>query len=181
MPLPESTAREPIHERRIECHGYRRSDGLFEMDGHLVDAKSYAFENRWRGTVEAGDPVHEMWVRLTLDDRFVVREAVAATDKHPFPTCPDITPDYGALVGLQIGPGWTRKTRELLAGAKGCTHLNKLLEVMAAAAIQTIGPLLKDHGVVTDRKPPQIDGCHVLRSDGEVVREHYPRWYRQAD
>ena len=27
-------------------------------------------------------------------------------------------------------------------------------------------------------QPFQIDRCHALRSDGEVVRLHYPRWYR---
>jgi len=28
-------------------------------------------------------------------------------------------------------------------------------------------------------QPFQIDRCHALRADGEAVRIHYPRWYRQ--
>jgi hypothetical protein len=30
-------------------------------------------------------------------------------------------------------------------------------------------------------RPFQIDRCHALRSEGEVVRLYYPRWHRQAN
>ncbi len=181
MPLSDSVSRSPIHTREIRCRGYRRDDGLFDIDGHLVDEKSYAFENRYRGTVEAGDPVHEMWLRLTLNERFEIVAAEAVTDKHPFPGCGAITPDYGALVGKRIGPGWSRELRNTFGGVRGCTHITKLLDNMAVAALQTIGPLLKMDRERGDSRPPQIDGCHVLRSDGAVVREYYPRWYRRGD
>jgi hypothetical protein len=29
-------------------------------------------------------------------------------------------------------------------------------------------------------QPFQIDRCHALRSDGEAVRQHYPRWHQPA-
>ena len=31
MPLPPPAAREPLHKRRIECRGYRRDDGLYDL------------------------------------------------------------------------------------------------------------------------------------------------------
>ncbi len=180
MPLSQPVARSAIHTREIRCEGYRRDDGLFDIDGRIVDSKSYPFVNRFRGTVEAGDPVHDMWLRMTLNERLEVVAAEAVTDKHPYPGCGDITPEYSALIGLRIGPGWNREVRRAFAGIRGCTHITKLLDNMAVAALQTIVPLLKSEQSGENRRPPQIDGCHVLRSDGAVVREYYPRWYRSG-
>jgi len=180
VPLTDPEARSPIHSREIRCEGFRRDDGLFDIDGRIVDSKAYSFENRFRGTVESGDPVHDMWLRITLNDRLEIVAAEAVTDKHPYPGCGDITPDYRALVGLRIGPGWSREVRRSFGGVRGCTHITKLLDNMAVAALQTIMPLLKTEPADAGRRPPQLDGCHVLRSDGAVVREYYPRWYRDG-
>ena len=50
MPLPDPVPREPLHTRRVECRGYRRADGLWDIEGHLVDTKAYPFANElsWR-------------------------------------------------------------------------------------------------------------------------------------
>ena len=37
--LDPTTAREPLHRRSIEIHGYKRDDGLYDVEGHLVDTK----------------------------------------------------------------------------------------------------------------------------------------------
>ena len=42
MPLSEPTAREPLHRRTIDMVGYRRADGLFDIEAHLIDTKTYA-------------------------------------------------------------------------------------------------------------------------------------------
>ena len=104
MALPEPVERELIHERDVECRGYRRADGLWDIEGHLIDTKTYDFENQDRGTVEAGTPVHDMWIRLTIDDKFLVRDVIAVTDQGPFSICADITPNFQRLKGLKIGP-----------------------------------------------------------------------------
>jgi hypothetical protein len=74
MPLPRSRARELVTSRKITAEGYLRDDGLMDIEGHLVDVRGYDLNNEWRGTVKQGDPAHEMWVRLTLDDALVIRE-----------------------------------------------------------------------------------------------------------
>lgn len=72
--------------------------------------------------------------------------------------------------------------REKVGGVDGCTHLVTLLDNLAIVAFQTIAPLKKKDPTVESRgKPRHIDSCHALRSDGPVVREHYPRWYRPTD
>ena len=40
MPLSAPAARERLHTRQIECHGYRRADGLFDIEGHSTDTKT---------------------------------------------------------------------------------------------------------------------------------------------
>ncbi len=117
-----------------------------------------------------------MWLRLTVDDELVVRAVEAVTEAGPFALCPDVTPRFSELEGLVIGRGWTRKVYERLGGVRGCTHLVELLRPAATVAYQTLAPVRRQADA-TGRKPAHIDQCHALRSDGPVVREHYPEWY----
>lgn len=183
MPLPEAAAREPIHRRVVDCQGYRREDGLWDVEGLLEDSKSYDFDNLLRGTVAAGEPVHRMRLRLTLDDDLVIRDVQAVTEAHPYQPCPEATAAYRELIGLAIRPGFRRAAMARVGGVAGCTHLTKLLEDLAVVAFQTIGPLLVSEGKVDleQTEPRHLDRCHAMRRDGEVVREHYPRWADDDD
>ena len=182
MPLSEPSPREHIHTRSIECRGYRREDGLWDIEGHLIDRKTYSFENQWRGKVEAGVPVHEMWLRLTIDEDMVVHGAEAATDYAPYSICGAITPQFEQLKGARIGPGWTVRVRKLLGGVHGCTHLVELLGPLATVAYQTlVGQRKKRAKEAKDgaaaEKPRIIDTCHAYASDGPVVKKAWPKFY----
>jgi hypothetical protein len=182
-PLPGGLSapapRRPIHHRAIDCRGYRRADGLWDIEGHLTDVKTYPFPNRWRGEIAPGEPLHDMWLRLTVDDDLTVIAAEAATVASPFALCSAITPAFVKLVGLRIGPGWRQAVRARLGGLQGCTHLVELLGPLATAAFQTVYPWRSQHRPPppSDRPPGHLDSCHALARDGAVVREHYPRWY----
>lgn len=183
MPLSPPGPREHLHTRHITCEGFHRADGLWDIDAHLVDTKTYAFENRDRGVIPPGGPLHEMWLRLTVDDALVVREVEAVTDAGPFTVCPDITPAFKALAGLRIGPGWRAKVKELLGGVRGCTHLVELLTPVATVAFQTAwskrgrDQAPRETAPAAERKPAHIDGCHALASTGPVVKRDFPKWY----
>ena len=120
MSLSPPASRDPIHHRRIDCRGYRRADGLWDIEGHLTDTKTYPFVKSFRGELEPGEPVHDMWLRLTLDDELTVVAAQAATVAGPFAICPAITPGFAKLEGLRIGPGWRRAVQARLGGVHGC-------------------------------------------------------------
>jgi hypothetical protein len=90
MSLSSPVERAPIHHRRIDCFGYRRADGLWDIEGHLTDVKTYPFANRHRGEIQPGEPLHDMWLRITLDDHLTVIEAEAVTAAGPFAICPAI-------------------------------------------------------------------------------------------
>ena len=161
--------------------GYRRSDGLWDIEGTLSDTKTYDFENSFRGTVKTGDHVHLMRLCLTVDDQFVIRDVGAFTDYHPYSTCPEIADAYRKLIGVSIGPGFSKKLRELMGGRLGCSHLTRLVQNLATVAFQTIGPLrAREVKFESKRMPPHLDGCHALRLDGEVVKAQYARWYRSG-
>lgn len=178
MSLPPPVPREPLHTRRVECRGYRRADGLWDIEGHLVDTKAYPFANSFRGELAPGEPLHEMWLRLTLDDALQVQDVVAVTAAGPYAICPAINAAFGQLKGLTIGKGWRREVLARVGGVRGCTHLVELLWPMATAAYQTIYPVLARERPSAETRPPaHLDTCHALARDGEVVREHHPRWY----
>lgn len=206
MPLPAPVPREHLHTRTVTCQGFLRHDGFFEIEGRIVDVKTYGFDNQWRGRVEAGTPVHEMWIRLTLDDRMEIKAVAAATDHSPFQLCPDILPNFQRLVGLRIGPGFMREVRVRLGGPQGCTHIVEMLQQVATVAYQTTvaeraKALRKQQKAETaEAKPPEaaadpaappgekpkrrpmvVDTCHVWRADGPLVKKYLPEYYTGTD
>jgi len=54
MPLSQPAERERLHTRSIEINGYRRVDGLYDIEAHLTDCKSYGQTNFDRGYIAAG-------------------------------------------------------------------------------------------------------------------------------
>ena len=134
MPLSEPAPRKHLHTRHVECRGYLRDDGLWDIEGRMVDTKTYSFPNRHRGEVATGQPVHEMWLRLTIDDAMRIHEVEAVTDYGPFGMCPAITGNFKRLEGLTIGPGFRRAVRARVGGTQGCTHLVELVDPIATTA-----------------------------------------------
>lgn len=184
MPLSPPAEREPMHTRTIECRGFRRRDGLWDIEGHLTDIKSYAFENQDRGTIEPGEPLHDMWIRLTVDDRMTIQAVEAVTDAAPYHVCPAITPNFQRLVGERIKSGFTARVKQLLGGVEGCTHLVDLLGPVATTAFQTIFPVLARERAgqpegdgKASKRPLLINTCHAFASDGDLVRQRWPDHY----
>jgi hypothetical protein len=183
MPLPDPAPRKLIHTREIICHAYEREDDLWDLESYLADIKTYGFDNNDRGRIEAGEPIHGMWIRLTIDADFVIHAVEATMDHTPYNFCTRIEPDHQKLVGAQIGAGWNRKVRELLGGTHGCTHMREMLGRMATVAYQAVYGRKRRNGEYVDTldepktKPFMLDGCHTWASDSEVVKMEYPEWY----
>ena len=183
MPLTIPASRKLVHTRRIECWGYEREDGLWDIEAHLVDAKTHIHTRRHGGRErQPGEPVHDMWLSLSYDLDMKVRDAEAATEQGPYPHCGAITPNFKALIGLTIGPGWRRKTLELLGGVRGCTHLVELLGPIGTTAFQATGRAreARNASSALAKKPYQLNACHVYKDDSEAVRERWPQFYTGA-
>lgn len=177
MPLSAPATRRHRHTRTIELNGYEREDGLWDIEAHLVDTKGYPLQTHFRGELTPGEPVHDMWVRLTVDDTLTIQAVEAVTDRSPYPECPVAAASYQQLVGMRIASGWTDKVKARIDTTAGCTHLFELLRPLATAAIQTIFPLrMQNDG--KERRPMLLDSCHGWRAEGQAVREIYPKWHR---
>jgi hypothetical protein len=180
QPGDDAVTREELHFRRIDMRGYRRSDGLFEVVGHLTDHKPANFIPQPGSLFESGKPLHDMGVRLVFDAERVVRDVETFIDFAPFTPCSDGGASLKALVGVRIGSGWSAEIRSRLPRSETCTHLRELLTPMATAAIQTsVGlrpPSTRPLG--PDDRPAQIDSCHAYAAHRDVVLTRWPQFHR---
>ena len=136
--LSPAMPREAVHKRQINCNGFVRADGLYDIEAELTDHKTYDFPSDFRGTVTPDLAVHHMVLRITIDrDRFI-QQAEAITITGPYAICPTANAVFDNLVGLQIGPGWRRKVQAAIGGRHGCTHITELLGPVATIAYQTL-------------------------------------------
>ena len=87
------------------------------------------------GMLPAGEPMHSMWLRLTVDRTATIVAAHAVTDAGPYGSaCGAIAPDYGQLVGLRVARGYRDAIRKLFGRTAGCTHINELAGAMGSAS-----------------------------------------------
>ena len=186
MSLSSPAPRRHLHRRTITCDGFRRDDGLWDIEARILDTKAYGYDEPIRGRREAGDPVHDMRVRLTVDDAMVVRAIEVEMPATPYGTCQTAAPAFQQLVGARIGGGWRKAVNEAVGGTRGCTHVRELLFPMATVAFQTIGGWSEDEANAlpppqTGERPYFLDGCKAWASDGEVVARFYPQFLIQRD
>jgi hypothetical protein len=179
----EPVARRQVHHRSIDMRGYERSDGLFEVEGRVVDRKSDPFVG-WLGgrDVAAGEPIHDMGVRIVFDRQMTVIDIETFTDAAPYAICPGGGLALQALKGLKMSSGWSRRVRERLATAQTCTHLMQILMPMATVAFQTLSPVRRAGELPRDAtgRPLKVDSCHAYGAHNTLVRDHWPEYYRPA-
>jgi hypothetical protein len=178
-----SGQRRLMHRRALDVQVYARDDGLFDVEAVLTDTK--ARDVMLAGSMRrAGDPVHDMLLHLVVDTRLNIREARSETRWMPYPGACDRHGDaYRRLVGLNLMKGFRLGVKDRLGGIKGCTHLTELCQVLPTAVIQALAGVVIDtrEGDSSGQPPFQLDRCHALRADGDVVLTHYPRWYRGGE
>jgi len=174
-------AREELHFRRIDMRGYKRSDGLYEIEGRMTDRKPHAFVPiSGDKLVPAHQPLHDMGVRLVFDEHMVVHEVATFMDAKPYDACSGADRALQAMKGVKIASGWSREVRERLGGASSCAHLRELLIPLATAAFQSLSTLRAQQPVRLDRsgRPAKIDSCYAYGAQREVVRQLWPEFHR---
>ena len=180
MPLTTPASRKEVHHRVIEMRSFARDDGLYDVEARLVDRKPFAFQRLSEPEpIPAGQPLHDLWVRMTIDGDRVVRKMEAASVTTPWPLCKDAESTLSALVGERVGRGWAKTVKARLGGAASCTHLMEMLIPMATVALQGL------RGVDTDRlaklvatgATEKLDTCFAYGRHREVVKFLWPMSY----
>jgi hypothetical protein len=136
MPLSPPVPRQLRHRRAIRADAFERADGLWDIEACLTDVKprDTALAS---GVRPNGLPIHELWLRITIDRKLNVVDAEASSAWVPYPgLCEVSNPAYRALIGLNLLDNFRRHATRLLGGTVGCTHLTELCAVLPSAAIQ---------------------------------------------
>ena len=179
--------RELQQSRVIDLKGYLRDDGLWDIEGHLVDTKPFSvYHPKYGVRKPAGVPLHLMKIRLTIDDDMVIQDAEAATLAAPFDTCLTPAQLFPKLKGLSLKSGWKKAALELMGGVRGCTHLTEMLGNMATMAYQTLSASRKVIASLDDldkisEQPFYVDSCYSYRKDGALIRRLFPQFAKDGD
>jgi hypothetical protein len=180
LPLSTPATRKLAHTRVVTCHGYSREDGLWDIEGRIVDTKPYRFENRDRGGwIEADEALHDMSLRLTINLELEVIDAEGVIDYSPYNYCKSVTNVARNLIGLSIGPGWRKNSKLAMGGNRGCTHLTELLGPVSTTAIQTIvsEKIRRAGGKPSSVTKAFFNSCYSYAEDSPVVKTHWPEYY----
>ena len=186
MPLSAPAPRKASHIRRVTYQGYEREDGLWDIEAELHDSKAHDMPSfRREGVRLAGDPIHHMWLRVTIDRQLVVHAIEAAMDAHPLQDCPQARPALQGMVGTCMARGWRQAIAQHLGGVASCTHLRELLFNMATAAYQTL-PAGQWHRreqagqpqPEITKAPYHLGQCHSWAYDSPTVQRAYPMFFK---
>lgn len=178
-----SQERRRIHARRTAISTYARPDGLWDIEGELLDTRGYAYRDPQLEVKAAEDPIHDMTLRLTVDRTLTIREAGAIMDATPFAECPSAGFPVAKLAGVRIGAGFRKQVEEVMGGVKGCTHLRDLVFQMGTAAVLAIPHYIKSvegDSTKIDTGEPNPFGymgqCMTWDFDGPLIARVAPRF-----
>ena len=177
-------SRRLVHERKIDLKVYRRDDQLWDIEAEIIDCKAQDLQLAaiYR---KAGEPIHHMLLTVTINQNMDVVDAFAKSLQVPYEgTCELIGPDYSKLIGLNLLKGFREGVKSRLGGIYGCTHISELTKLLPTAATQAfVGEVFqvqtnqKEVQQPNEQLPFQFNGCHALRTDGEVVKMYHTKWY----
>lgn len=178
--LPAPAPRRHLHDRKITYRGYLRDDGLWDIEGELRDSKSFPISLGYRGDMPADAAIHNMLIRITIDDDMVIHDIAAAMPYTPYQECTPATNPIRAVIGLQMGRGWKKKIESAIGGLDGCTHVRELLSGAATAAYQTVYPYRSSNSKVKSTEvtepPKHLNQCKAWDLKGTVVMRYFPQF-----
>lgn len=164
----EPRSSSPVHTRTIIVDAYDEGPTIV-LVGTLSDERPHGD----RGSHAQADVVHHMQLGVRVDAASgTIVEADASMSDFPHAECPAVTQAFERLVGLRIGPGYTKAVSALFAGPAGCTHLDHLARILGPVLIQARGSVTMRAIRLGEAEPPaEIDdytrnSCHVWRDEG---------------
>ena len=178
----QAITREELHHRKIDLRFYSRSDGLYEVVAEMMDTKSHPFKLQLRDEpLPPQTPIHHMVMTMVVDEFLEVKNIKAEMKATPFGVCLEAQNTLSGVIGLKIGPGWTKKIKDLLGGSASCTHLMELLGPMATTAFQGMAPKRMqavDRPENEHMRVGKVNSCYAYAEHREVIARLWPKLYR---
>ena len=174
MPLSPIPDRTPKHMRDVRFRSFERADGLWDIEGELIDTKAYDLVLSGERKRKAGEAIHHMWIRCTITTELEVKAIEVAMDAHPLGDCPMALPAMQKMVGSSMARGWRKAIDTHLGNVAGCTHMRELLFNMATAAFQSVHQAF----ISTDpsQPPRHLGQCTGWDFNGSGVASIYPQF-----
>ena len=169
-----------MHTRKVEYRGFERDDGLWDIEGELHDSKAYdatSFRDPTKQRL-AGEAIHHMWLRVTVNRQLVVQAIDVAMDSHPLQGCTEAQTALQHMVGCSMARGWRQSIQKHLGGVASCTHLRELLFNLATAAFQSVPAVFSSSH--PDEPPRHLGQCTGWDFNGQGVKEFFPQFYGRA-
>lgn len=183
--MTDTITREELHQRKLDLRFYKRSDGLFEVVAQLTDTKSHAFKLLLRDEpLPPGTPIHHMVMTMVVDEYLEVKDIQAQMKATPFDVCLGAQHTLSGVIGLKIGPGWTKKIKSLLGGSASCTHLMELLGPMATTAFQGVAPQRMkavDRPENEHLRVGKVNSCYAYAEHREVIAKLWPKLFKPKE
>ena len=162
-----------VASRTIEMNTYDLGEHQVLVEGRLRDTRlpPVPIGEQPGKMILLHNLVARIWVR---GPDLTIYQVEAQMDQIPREPCPEALPGIQKLVGLKIFSGFTMKVKQLIGGARGCSHLANLFLTLGPAAVQ-------GYFAAYGRKPGSrtldnpafsriVDSCHVWRKDGPLAR-----------
>ena len=128
-----------------------------------------------------GRPIHEMWLRITVDEDLMIHASEAAMDHNPYDACPGSLDNFRKLAGIRIGPGFMREVKARVGATLGCTHLVEMIRPLATTAFQTLVAsekhMAKQEIAVEGRPPNVLNTCFAHSDTSPITKERWPAFY----
>jgi hypothetical protein len=155
-----------MHRRSIEHQTRLHETGVLEIESRLIDTKAYDTHVGFGRPLGAGEPVHDMTIRILVGPDTLIQDIQLRMDSAPFDICPKIIQRFEKLKGSSMAGGWNALLNQRFAGTQGCRHLIDLLRGMATVAFQSMAR--------SDWTPEALawlnDSCHAFDQKGPVMR-----------
>lgn len=172
-----------MHTRSIALEGFVREDGLWDIEARMIDTKPFPITLYERGELPPGTPIHDISLRVTVDDSLVIREICGVTDSQPLQECSQALPPLENMVGTTLGPGLRQAIERTLGGTRGCAHMREMLVNMATVAYQCV-PHGRQHlrrmaGIPEaplEQPPFHVGRCIAWDLEGSAVARVYPQF-----
>jgi hypothetical protein len=163
--MSDTKTHKALHRRSINHQTWQHEDGSLEIESRLIDSKAYDTHIGFNRPLPAGEPVHDMTIRVLLGPDGVIRDIELRMDSTPFEICPEVIGRFEDLRGASMGRGWNDFLSMRFSGTGGCRHLVDLLRGMGTVVFQSA----HGRGWTREALDGMTDSCHAFRQDGPVI------------
>lgn len=163
--MSKTPLRTAMHHRSIEHRSWLLEDGCLEIESRLLDTKAYDTTVGFDRELPAGEPLHDMTIRILLGADTLIRDIELRMDSTPFDICPEVIVRFESLRGASMGKGWNMMLSRRFAGIGGCRHLVDLLRGMGTVAFQS----MSSEGWTRESVSRFSDSCYAFCQGGSVM------------